>query len=179
MEIAVDLESIGVESIEGLDRCSDYHDQHYTDEGIEDLECDRECFVPAEVRMRGTENSLSEDEVDEEQNQHACRYEDLCSDGDLDVVWVAGRHNSHDHGDDPGHTETKSHGAHNELVTLAVVQLEDGHVSGRASNEEDEEDGTDGHVDADIGLATDSSEARRVGRVHGLVKVSGEVVSIE
>ena len=103
--------------------------------------------MPADGRVRGSQQPLGEKDVDKVQDQDAGRGEDGRGDGDAHVVWIAGPNDSHDHGHDAGHAKAEHGARHDELVATAIVELEDGHVEGGGAYEDDEEDGGDGDVD--------------------------------
>jgi hypothetical protein len=97
-------------------------------------------LIPAKVRVGCSYNPLSEDEVDDEEDEDTSRHKDAGSDANLDVMWKAGPNDSHDHGDDTSHAETEHESAHEEFVSLAFVDLKYCHVTGGGEDEEEEED---------------------------------------
>ena len=60
--------------------------------------------------MRGPNDALCEDEVDDEQQDDSRCDEDLGRDGYADVGGTSGPYDAHDTGDDAGHAETEHHG---------------------------------------------------------------------
>lgn len=44
--------------------------------------------MPSEVWMGGSSYSLGEDEIDDEEDEYACRDKDLGRNSDLDVMWI-------------------------------------------------------------------------------------------
>ena len=77
-----------IECIERLDYSGDYHDQHRNDQGVEHFKDIRQCFMPSKVWMGGSNHSLCENEIDDEEEENACRDENLGCDSDLNVVWI-------------------------------------------------------------------------------------------
>lgn len=98
---------VGVQGVERLDSHGDDDCEHHKDESIEDNECPMNCPVPAKVRMCSSENSLSEYEIDEEQDQDSSADEDRGGYGDFDIVWVASPDNSQDAGHSASHTKAE------------------------------------------------------------------------
>lgn len=145
---AIDVFGVGVEGVEGLHDGGDEHDERQHDEDVGGDEGPVGEFVPAQVRVGGAEDALGEDEVDDEDEDDAGGDEDLRRDGDGYVGRVAGPDDAHDLGDDAGHAEAEEHAGHDEFVAAPPVRLEDEHVRDGAAEEEDEEDGADGDVDA-------------------------------
>ena len=103
------------------------------------------------MRVRGAEEALGEDQVDDEEEEDTGGDEDLGSDGDADVVLAVRPDNAHDHGRDTSHAEAEHHPAHEEFVATPSVHLEDRHVTGGGAREEEEEDCSDGDVEGDGG----------------------------
>jgi hypothetical protein len=99
------------------------------------------CLMPAELRMRCSDNPLSEYEVDEEQDEDPGANEDHRCYGDFDIVWVTSPDNSHDTGDVSSHAEAEQEAGHEELVAFALVRLEYEHMPNCSKDEEKEEDG--------------------------------------
>ena len=93
--------------------------------------------MPTEVRMCCSEDSLSEDEIDDEEYQYASCDKDHGRDGNLNVVREASPDDSHDHGDDSSHAEAEGNGAHQILVTSSFVDLEYGHVASGTAHEKE------------------------------------------
>lgn len=77
-----------IECIERLDCSGDYHGQHRNDQGVEYFEDIGQGFMPTKVWMSGSSNPLGENEVDDEEEEYACRDENLGCDSDLNVVWI-------------------------------------------------------------------------------------------
>ena len=157
-------ESTLVEGVEAIHDGGDDHDKAGEDAEVQKLEDPAERPAPAKFGMVCSYEPLEEDEVDDVEDEDARVGEDGRGDGDAGVVRVDGPDDAHDVGDDAGHAETEADGRDDELVALATVELEDGHVEGGAADEEDEEDGGDGHVHGDCWLSAQLGSSRQVGR---------------
>ena len=81
--------------------------------------------------MRCSEDTLSEDQVDNEEQQDAGTDKDRCSYANLDIVWEASPDDSQDHSHYSSHAEAEGESTHDELVTSSFVDLKDGHVGPR------------------------------------------------
>lgn len=126
--------------------------------------------VPAAVRVGGSDDALGEDEVDDEEEDDACGYEDGGGDGDGHVGRITAPDDTHDAGDDTGHAEAEHHGGHDEFVTATAVDLEDGHVGNGAAEEEEKEDGGDGDIDSHGGMAAQSCRGGRIWRMSRMLR---------
>lgn len=164
LDVAVDAAGVGVEGEEGLDGAGDEHDEGEDYDGVEGLEGGGESLVPAEVRVRGADDALGEDQVDDEEEDDAGGDEDLGRDGDADVGGAGGPDDAHDARRDARHAEAEHQARHDELMAAFAIELEDGHVRGGTHYEEEHEDGGDGDVDVHGGLAAQGGGLRCVGR---------------
>ncbi|KAL9607141.1 MAG: hypothetical protein Q9167_007918 [Letrouitia subvulpina] len=142
-DVSVDALGVLVQGVEALDVGGDQHDQADDDEDVDCVEEVGEEGVPAAVGMRGSDDPLGKDEVDDEEKDDACGDEDGSGDGDGSVVRITAPDDTHDTGDDAGHAEAEHHGGHDEFVASTEVDLEDGHVGDGAADEQKEEDGGD------------------------------------
>lgn len=129
-----------------MDDTSDERNDDCDNRGDVKLESPRDRACPAEMRVRSAEDALGEDNVDDEEDHNAGGYEDLGCDGDGDVVRVLGPDQAHGAGRDTRHAETEEHAAHDEFLTTAQVDLEDGHVAYCSQKEKDQEDGCNGDI---------------------------------
>lgn len=98
LDVAVDASGVCVEGVEGLHGAGNEHDEGQHDEDVDELEGEGEAFVPAEVRVRRSDDTLCEYDVDNEEEDDACRDEDLGGDGDSDVCRACGPDDAHDAG---------------------------------------------------------------------------------
>lgn len=77
--------------------------------------------MPSATRMRGSNDSLCENQVDDEEQNDSSSHEDLCGNGDSDVGWPSCPNDTHDAGNDASHAEAEHHCRHDEFVTSSVV----------------------------------------------------------
>ena len=103
--------------------------------------------------MIRADDALRKDEVGDEEEDYPRGGEDLRGDGHADVGWVDGPDDAGRERHNAGHAEAEEQTGEEELVVVAAVDLEDGHVEGCGGDEEDEEDGADGDVEGDGGEA--------------------------
>ena len=122
-DVAVDAVGVGVEGVEGLDDGGDDHDERDDDQDVESFEEGREERVPAGVGVRGANDALGEDEVDDEEEDDAGGDEDLRGDGEADVGLVGCPCHAQDAAHDTGHAEAEEHAAHEEFVAALLVDL--------------------------------------------------------
>lgn len=76
----------------------------------------------------------------------------------------------------PRHTETEHHGRGDELPATAKVDLEDGHVRGRAHDEEDQKHCRDGDVEGPVWKPPEDRAPGGVRRMLGRWWHLGEVL---
>ena len=107
LDVTVDAAGVVIESVEGLHGAGDEHDETDDDGRVDDLEGEREELVPAEVRVRGAEDALGKDEVDDEEQDDAGGDEDLRGNGDAYVGYVDRPDDAHYAGHDSGHAEAE------------------------------------------------------------------------
>lgn len=79
------IEDMLIKSIEALDSNGNQRCDDQDDHGVIDLEDGREPFRPADPRAAGADNSLSENEVDDEQKRDPSLHKNLGGDGELQV----------------------------------------------------------------------------------------------
>lgn len=80
-------------------------------------------------------------------------------------MWVRRPYQTHGTCDYPSHAEAEQHAGHEKLPAAALVDLEDGHMRGRAHGEKHQEHGCDGAVEARGGLPAQARCPRGVGSV--------------
>ena len=147
----VDATGVGIQSIKALHHDRNQHEQRHDNQHVDGLKEAREQRVPARAGMRGSDNPLREDDVDDEKQDHPRSDEDLRRNRD---GYGGGSGRPHD----PQHARRRSRHAepeldprHDELVSATPVQLENGHVCDGAEDEQHEEDGYDGDVEVNGG----------------------------
>lgn len=158
------VQSAHIQSVEAIHDSDNHHDKHGGDAKVEETEEGAPGNTPSEFRVVGADDALSEDKVDDEEEDNAGVGEDIGGDSDGGVVGVAGPDDAHDICADAGHAEAEGDGGHDELVAVALVDLEDGHVEGGGGDEEGDEDGRDGSVDVEGWQAAETCAARGVWR---------------
>lgn len=153
-----------VQRVEHVHGGDDDHNEAGPDAEVQDPEGHAESPGPAEAGVVGADEALREDEVDDEEDDHAGLDEDAGGDGEADVVRVRGPGEAQDEGGGAGHAEAEEERREEELVVAPPVDLEDDHVGGGAGEEEDHEHRADGAVDRYGG---DLAELCGRGRVRG------------
>jgi hypothetical protein len=143
----IDPPDIVVERIETLDRARNQGYQHKNDGDVVELESDGEPLRPSPMGMRCPDNSLGEDQVDDKEDEYSCRHEDLCGDGDRDIVGVARPDKTHGHCSDSRHTEAENEATHDKLLLPSKVDLENGHVGCSSHDEQNKKHRTDGIIE--------------------------------
>ena len=133
-------------------RCNE-HDQCQDDEDVEDDEEPAEQGMPSGTWVAGSDDPLSKDQVDDEEQQDPGGDKNIGCNGDADVARIACPDYAHDLCDYPCHAETEEHAGHDEPVAASFVDLEDCHVADSGDDEEDDEDAADGYIDSDCGEA--------------------------
>ena len=91
--------------------------------------------MPTTVRMRSSDDALSEDEIDDEDQHHASGHENLGRNGQSDVRGSCRPCYPQDAAGDSGHAKTEQHGRHDEFMSSLFVDLEDCHVGYGADDE--------------------------------------------
>jgi len=132
---------------EGLNGGSDDGDQHGEDGGEEHGKEGGDGALPAETGVAGADYALGKNKICHEEEEYASGREDLGGDGDADIVLVGSPGDAHGQGDDAGHAEAEKESGEDKLVTMASVDLKDGHVGRGSADEEGEEDGADGYIE--------------------------------
>lgn len=162
----IDVFGMAVQRIEILHVCDDEHDERDDDEHVDCREGAGEEWMPSTVRVCRSYDSLREDEVDDEEKDHASGHKNLCSNGNSNVSWSCCPDYAHDTGGDAGHAEAERHARHEELMPSLVVQLEYRHVGNCAADEEEQEYSGDW----DIGVnGRDTAQAGGLGRIRGML----------
>ena len=141
LDVAVDAFCVEVQCIEALDDGGDEGEETEDDDDIDGYESVVENGMPAGVGVRGPDYALGKEEVDDKEEQHSGGDEDVGRNRNLDIEWVDGPNDAHDHGDDSRHAEAEHHAGDDEDMTSSSVDLEYGHVGDGADEEEDEKDG--------------------------------------
>lgn len=151
-----------IESVKALNEDCDDDGQREHDEDVRQGKGMGEERMPAGVRMRSSNDALSEDEVDDKEQDHARRYEDLSRHGNSNLGWPGRPYDSHHAGGNARHAEAEHHAGHDEFMTSPHVQLQYRHVSDGAEDKEEEEDGRDGDIKTDGRNAAEGGRGRRV-----------------
>ncbi len=151
---------IFVEAEEALDGCRDEHYQTDHDEDVCRYEGPVEGGMPARTWMTRSHYPLSEQKVDDEEQDHSSGNEDVGRDSYADVLRSCSPDDAHDHGGDASHAETEHHAGDVEFVASSLVDLEDRHVADGADKEEDEEDCADGEIESNGGKAAQACGCR-------------------
>jgi len=115
--------------------------------------------------VRSADDALSENEIYDEENYHACGDEDGGRDGDGDIAGAGAPDDAQDAGGYAGHAETEHGAGHEEFMAAALVQLENRHGGGGAEDEEEEENRGDGDIEGSGGLAAKGGGGGSIGRV--------------
>lgn len=115
--------------------------------------------------------ALGEDEVDDEEQEHAGLDEDGGGDGQRDVARARGPGDAEREGDDARHAEGEEHDREDELVAAPAVDLEDGHVRDGAGGVQGQQRGAYGVVQRDGGRPAELGVG---GRVRGAGLWGGE-----
>jgi len=147
LNVVIDPPGIWVERIEALDRAGNQCYQHENDGDVVELECKGEPLRPSPMGMRCSDNSLSKDEIDDEENEYSSRYKDLGSYRDRDIVGVGRPDKAHGHGRNSGHTEAENQTTHDKLLLPSEVDLENSHVSCSSNDEQSKKHRTDGVIE--------------------------------
>lgn len=158
----VNPQGILVECVERLNDHGDDHNEGDDDENVEKSEEFREDRMPAAVRVRSSNDSLREDEINDKEEDHPCCHEDLGRYGDWHLCRSGGPYDSHHAGGDSGHAKTEHHSGHDEFMSPSLIHLENGHMGDGAENEENEKDGSDWDIEIDGWCEAQRSVGRRV-----------------
>lgn len=86
--------------------------------------------------MTGSDDSLREYDVDDEEENDTCCDEDLSCDSDANVLRMCAPCEAHGTRNYSCHAETEEHPRHKEFVALSLVELEDRHVHNCSPKEE-------------------------------------------
>ena len=167
LDVVIDAPRVQIQGIGTLnDGCDDSEEGEYN-EDVQSEEGEVKNGMPAGVGMRGANDALGKEYVDDEEENHPGGHKDIGGNGQPRVVRVGRPCDAQDHGDDPRHAETEHHARYYKAVSFAHVDFKDGHVGNGANDEKDEEDGADWDVDADCRETTQGSGSGRIGRTHG------------
>lgn len=115
-QITIDAFCVTVEGVEALNDTGNEYDKCKPDEDIDRYESPMEGLGPAHIRMTGSYNPLSEEKVDDEEQDHSSCSEDVGRNGYLGIPWSKSPDDAHDHGDVAGHAETEQHAGNEESV---------------------------------------------------------------
>lgn len=107
LDAAVDGFRPWPQGVEGLNRHHDHHDEGDDDEREDGDEDRLEGPMPSDVRMHGPQNALSEDDVDDEEENDAGGHKDPRGNGERDMRGMGGPGDAHSTGHYPGHTESE------------------------------------------------------------------------
>ena len=88
LDVVVDTQRIMTQRVEALHGTRNQRREHGDDRSVVDLESQRDGSRPRPARVRGAQDALGENQVDDEEEEDAGCDEDLRSDGDGDIPWV-------------------------------------------------------------------------------------------
>ena len=85
--------------------------------------------------MSGSHHSLSEDQVDDEEEEYPSGHEDIGCNRNGYVGWVCAPNKSQCGSHNPSHAETEDHTRHDKLLSPSQIDLKDCHVCDSSKDE--------------------------------------------
>lgn len=147
LDVAADGLGMRVQGVHRYYHGGDHHDKGGEDGEVQDFAEDSIDWIPSDVRLLRSEDSLRKNEVDDVDDQDAGVDEDSGRDCKTDVVVSVRPHDAQNESGDAGHGETEQCPRYHELVVPAAIDLQYRHVC----CSECDEDGNEHRADWDIG----------------------------
>jgi len=176
-EVAIYALRVVVEGVEALDISGNDYDKREDNEDVYRYESPVESCGPACMWMACSYNPLSEQNVDDEEQDYSRGNEDVGRNGYSDICRPCSPDDAHDHGSDTSHAEAEHHAGDDEFVASPLVYLKDGHMADGTDEEEEEEDCADGDIEGDGREAAQTCGGGWVGRFEVLLAHGGTVRS--
>ena len=117
-----------VEGIKRDDHGSNDHNKCDANGVVQNLVCNSQDWVPTDVRLFCSENSLGEDQVENVDYQDSGIDEDVCCDCKSDVVLSGCPCNTENEGSYSCGTKARHQDCQEEFVISSAVLLEDGYI---------------------------------------------------